>query len=200
MNGESQWERLERYARWKQNRLRLDLLSSDVLSVVCRFLPNESVSNLFAALRGLSLPLNISCANDMNGIAVELHRHWFRRVAYECMETQLSRLIAHTCYYCTDSSLQVHAFADWSMFQKFAQRPIAEYFYGYNNKRPEWMMRVNNQMLVNHVNKMCTVGICATRISLYITWVGTSVTYMFPNELYSIMLNVFPHTLIDFIK
>ena len=199
MGGETRWVRLERYARWKQNRVRLDKLPSDVLTIVCRFLPNESVHNLLAALQGHSTTHAIASAHDVVGIPIEVRRKWLRRMAYEHVECQLKSLMAHTCLYCSDMSLQVHAFADWSMFQsprRRVRRPIAEYHYGPANGRLEWKMRLNERVLRDHVDSLCDRMCCATRISLYQVFTGGKIVYLIPHEVSAFLFLVFPHFLV----
>lgn len=196
---ETRWVRLERYARWKQNRVRLDKLPSDVLSIVCRFLPNESVYNLLAALQGHSKTQAIGSVHDVVGIPIEMRRNWLRRMAYEHVESQLKSLLPHTCLYCSDMSLQVHAFADWSVFKtprRRVRRPIAEYHYGPANERLEWKMSLNEHVLRDHVDSLCDRQCCATRISLYQVFTGGKLMYLIPHEISAFLFLVFPHFLI----
>lgn len=197
---DSRWVRLERYARWKQNRIRLDKLPPDVISIVCQMLPNECVQNLLAALQGHSKSLPIGSVDDTAGIPVEMRRSWLRRMAYDHVESQLGSLAPHTCWYCNDVTLQVHAFADWSLFQSRSRRsrcPIAEYGYVHNNGRMEWQMRVNRNVLTEHVDSLCKRQCCASRISLYMAFIGGRVLYLVPDEMTAFLILVFPHFLLS---
>ena len=197
----ARWVRLERYARWKQRRIRLESLPHDVLTIICRFLTNESVPNLLAALQGLSRTKAIGSAQDVVEVPVEIRRRWLRRMAYEHVEGQLKALTHHTCVYCNDVSIQVHAFADWSVFDEThrTRRPIAEYRYEDANGRAEWTMRVNEHVLTRHVDSLCERCVCATRISIYVVLAANTLVYLIPNEMGAFLFLVYPHFLIDHI-
>ena len=196
---DARWVRLERYARWKQNKIRLDRLPHDVLTIICRFLTNESVHNLLAALQGFPQTKAIGSAQDVVGIPVEIRRRWLRRMACEHVESQLKALTNHTCVYCNDIYVQVHAFADWSMFDRTrrTRRPIAEYRYEHANGRAEWTVHVNEHVLTRHVDSLCGRGVCATRISLYVVFTTNKFVYLVPNELGAFLVLVYPHFLMD---
>lgn len=194
---ETRWTRLERYARWKQQRVRLDALPPDVLCVVCRFLSNDGVSSLLAALRGEARVQPVRSTDDVRWVPVEIRQSWLRRIAYDHLRTQLRSLASHTCLFSNDATLQVHAFADWSPFKKRSRvrRPIAEYFY--TTDRPEWIACVNECTLVEHVDNLFRRRVCGTRVGLYVVFSRGGMMYVFPREVSCAMLLVYPHYLLN---
>jgi len=196
----TRWTRLERYALWRQRRLRLHALPSDVIAVVCRFLPNASVHALLSALRCDGGGTMVRGVADVIGVPIEMRQEWLRRMACDHLATQLRVLASHACFFGNDACTHVHAFADWTAFRvrrgrdAVSRRPIAEYSFA--GPRPEWTTRINECVLRDHVDSLCDRSVCATRITLHTVIVGPKFTFLLPGEMSATLCLVYPHFLI----
>jgi len=148
---ESRWERLERYARWKQRRFRLDALPADLLAHVCSFLPVESVSRLLHAMLGK--PVRVECRHDALLIPCTLRATWLREQAYEGLRHALRSLSENACFFARDCA-RVVILSDWSSFSKVAAAPLAEY---------AWSARRTVDLVVREERVRAVVDSCIER-------------------------------------
>ena len=162
----ARWQRLERYARAQQRRLRLDHLPSDVVALVCAHLSNASVCALVAAM--YAAPHAIRCAADLVHVPPCVRDDWVARVACDELTGQLKMLMSRACFHCRLVSTSMIAVADWSAYRRRCPQPLAEYGWWLGNQlQPEWRMHVHHDRVRHHVRDILRRGGCATRISLY---------------------------------
>lgn len=116
----SRWDRLERYARWRQRRLPLLQLPEDVLAVVARFLEEREVDLL---VRALILPFSIDGealtvyrSDLVRKIPSCLRKSWVLYDTVTRMEAALGAYTSHALYSTAYDGTCVCIFADWSVF------------------------------------------------------------------------------------
>lgn len=124
---DDRWRRLERYARWKSNRLHLDHLPGDVLDVVSTHLDGVDLCNLLEALS--ERRATMLCREDVLSVPSEVRCKWMVHLMAAHVQTFLFSL-ANVALEHLRTSQMVHAYVDWSPFasrRSVMPRPLAEY-------------------------------------------------------------------------
>lgn len=191
------WARLERYSRWRQKRLRIDCLPSDVLAVIVRHLDHVSVCNVLTALNGHA-PL-MQRGDDFATIPIEFRTTWICNTACEALERELRSLTYTACYNnaCADLTLAVYAIGDWTPFAAHIPMSIATYQWTFDaHRHPTWTVQIKSRTLRRHVNRMLRRRVCATRVSLYhVDETHASNPVLVSSEIYATLICVLPHFL-----
>jgi hypothetical protein len=120
----SRWERLERYARWKQNKLPLHLLPDEVVALIATFLQRRDAYNLVESLLGFQP--NIFNRDDVARIPLSIQPLWIESILCDLFEQRVYALAEVALYYARDAS-SVVMLLDWSLFSNVPAVPVAEY-------------------------------------------------------------------------
>lgn len=152
---EDRWVRLERYARWRQRRLRVDLLPPDVFAIVCTHLDHESKTALLRAVSGRVPPA---------GIPREVRSAWLCEHAAARLHASLLSLKDTTCFYARHLTRGVYAFGDWSPFRGVTPDALARFEW----RGTRWTANVDRAAVWRHVREMMRKAACSTRVSLHL--------------------------------
>ena len=191
---EGRWTRLERYAQWKQRRMRIDNLPPDVLALVCTFIEYTDVCHLIEAINGIAP--QIRCPQDVQAIPIEIRRSWIHEAACDVLEKRVQSLANEACYFSRDLSWYVHVYADWTLFTSNRRccRPLAKYFWKCTSGHPTWSTNVHKCAIRDCVRNMIRKSLCAVRLSMYIAMdMRESGIVLVPKELSSSCVLVIPH-------
>jgi hypothetical protein len=123
--GEDRWERLERFARFKQRRLRLDLLPDDLLATVAEHLEVLDIECLLAALTGEVLC--VSLPRDFDAAPAALRGAWIEKTAVrDFRKAVLAHLADPILFACAGTSMRAVVLDDWTPFASRPPVPLAE--------------------------------------------------------------------------
>lgn len=164
------WERLERYAKWRTGRLRLDALPNDVIRVVLEHLGYHDAR---AALFALYETDSVSC------IPQELRHVWKTHVAEHALRRTLLDFAEVACYHARDASYaSVHA--DWSHFSNAVPIELARFLWCLPGPRAKIL--VNDAAVRRFVAQCLQRRKLSTCLSLhmYCAWNGRLLLHPMP--------------------
>lgn len=187
----SRWERLERYSRWKQSRLRIDRLPNDVVLNIISFLAHDDVCSLLNALYAVS-PQPIDMRRQVQQVPVELRGEWLHGAACDGVRRMLYG-IGEMAFYHSRDCTRVCAHADWSVFSGPCM-PVALCVYEWTPAHSA-RVEVNECEIWRVVQHASATGRNAVSIALYryLLWSGSWILH--PDPCYRTMYAVFPHFL-----
>lgn len=188
---ETRWERLERYSRWKQARLRLDRLPNDVVLNMFPFLDHEDVCALLHALYAAPRA-NIQSLREAHRVPNELRLEWLHGAAYDGLRRTLYSLGEIALFHARDCS-HVSAHVNWSVFSgPLLPSPICVY---------EWTPRHTTSVVLHEremwrvVHEASGTGRTAVSIALYrYRWWGNA-WVIHPDPCFRAPHAVMPHFL-----
>ena len=192
-DGETRWERLERYSRWKQPRLRLDRLPNDVLLNMFPFLDHRDLCALLHALYAAPRE-NIRHLREVHLVPDELRLEWLHGAAYDALHRTLHSMGEVALYHARNCS-HVSAHVNWSVFTgPLLPSPICVY---------EWTPRQTASVVMNErelwrvVRDAGDVGRTAVCIALYRYCRRGNTWIIHPDPCYRAIHVVFPHFLVS---
>lgn len=190
---ETRWQRLERYARWRQRLLSpLRDLPDDLVEYLCAFLSHSDLTRLLIAYTGTSL----THRRDLSDIPPFIQDRWIAQAAYDQVYNTVLQCSEVACYHCDYTEwISVHVHADWSAFTpQYAQSsaPLARYRWVEENGCHRWTPNVNHAAISELVWRMMRDGRCACRFSLH----SVVSTVILSDELFAKCVTVFPHTML----
>ena len=188
---ETRWERLERYCRWRQKRLRIDRLPNDAVLHVIGFLYHEDVCALLNAL--YSAPrVNIQSRCEALMVPEELRTEWLYGAACESLR-RIAISIGEIALFHAHDCTRVCAHVNWSVFTgPCAPVPLCVY---------EWtpihsaIVQMNEHEVWRVIRDASVTGCTAVTIALYryMSWGGVFVLH--PEPCHRMMYSVFPYFL-----
>lgn len=118
------WDRLTRYARWRQWKFPLLQLPGDVLAHMCRtFLEYADVCHLMEALHG---PLDHHARACVVKVPRDVQALWVLS-AVQCTVRRFLQHISDECFFLAAHCSMVRVFVDWTPFCGRKGTPVAEY-------------------------------------------------------------------------
>ena len=208
----SRWERLERYARWRQNKLRLDLLPDEVLHLIISHLDRRDMYNLVECLVGFRP--NILHPKEIMRIPQHIQSTWIEQVLCDRFEERIYSFTETALYYAREVS-SIVMLIDWSTFANIPAVPVAEYRWtmlpneesmshsnfrvGVYSQLPSAMgvqVITNRTQIRNVVSEMIRLQKCGVRLTLhrhmlFLDKFNVIDPVPFVNEVYVVV----PHTL-----
>lgn len=115
------WERLERFARMKQNRLKIENLPLDVLAVVFRHLRDADIVFFMRALVGEPL------GNKLHLVPSCLCERWREAVLWERFQHIVSEFTDVALFFAKSCFATSVLVMDWSAFSHDPPREIVEF-------------------------------------------------------------------------
>ena len=190
----TRWTRLERYARWKQQRLRLDLLPCDVLGGVAVHLGYADVCALVNVLYDAPLT-SLASASQVRAVPGTVRSLWLRGAARDTLDRALRAFAEPVLCDAQSSCTYAMAHADWSVFTG-PLMPRALCTYAWTPQRTAHV-HVDAQLVDALVEQCVCERRCSTTLVIhrYFCWSGQ--TLLHPEPLTRATLVVFPHFLIS---
>lgn len=115
------WERLERFARMKQNRLKVENLPVDVLAVVFSHLRDVDIVFFMRALVGEPL------GDKLNLVPSCLHARWREAVLWERFRHVVSEFTDVALFFAKNCFVSSVLVIDWSVFSPSPPREAVEF-------------------------------------------------------------------------
>ena len=178
------WHRAERYCRLMRS-VDMNVLPSDVVLLVCSFLPPGDVLNLVCAMGWTERHF---CDGPSWACIAE-------KMAFVRMCNTLLVMCAHTAAFacaCTPRNV-VCVVTDWSVFSPETPRVVACYSWDKASRGtagPSLQVHVDYERVMDHVRRMCDRGCAQTRLTMHAPQKRdalmplTSEMYMFPVSLF----------------
>ena len=188
------WERLERYSRWKQNRLRLDMLPGDVLLTITGLLSHADICNLLNAL--FSVPRsNLKTLKQAQLVPEQLRGEWLHGAACDALCHALHTMGDVAMFHAHNCTC-VRAHVNWSVFTGNTM-PMALCTYRWSPQRTA-CQEINGDELYRTVQHASCSGNSAISIFLYqYVLYGDNSWVMYPKPCHCITHSVFPHFLVS---
>lgn len=187
----NRWERLERYSRWKQARLRIDLLPNDVMLNILGFLIHEDVCTLLNALYAVPRQ-ELKRRHEAQRVPSELRAEWLHGAACDGVRRMLYSLGEIALYHARDCS-RVCVYANWSVFSG-PYMPMSLCTYEWTHLRTATVI-VDDPEVRGLVERVSVTGQNAVSLALYryLWWGGNWV--LNPDPCYRTTYAVFPYFL-----
>ena len=185
----TRWERLERYSRWRQRRLRIDRLPHDVVLNVISFLDHADVCTLLNALYAVPRA-NIRSRSEVGLVPAELRTEWLNGAADDGLRRTLYALGEIAFFHARDCS-RVCAHVDWSVFSG-PRMPVPLCVYEWSH-RGVAAVEVCDAEVRRVVHEAGRTGRTAVTLALYkYLWWG-STWILHPDPCHQRMYAVYPY-------
>ena len=187
------WERLERYARFRQRRFRLDHLPDELLLHVCSHLAHEDVCAVLVAL--YSAPRdNVTAASQCHVVPTTLRPEWLHGAAVDGVRRALASLAEPALFHARDCSY-VAAHADWSVFSG-PRMPVCLCAYAWTPLRCAQVL-TSDAEVVRLVRRCAHRGSTSVTLVLHRYIVCNDRTVLHPEPCARVTHHVFPHFLLS---
>jgi hypothetical protein len=189
--GETRWERLERYCRWKQGRLRIDRLPNDTVLQIIGHLIHADVCALLNALYAVPRK-NIQSRREALLVPQELRSEWLYGAACDSLR-RIATTIGEIAFFHARDCTHVCAHVDWSVFSGPCM-PVPLSLYEWSSARSA-VVDVNESEVWRIVRDASATGRTAVTIALYryIFWGNAFV--MHPEPCHRMVHSLFPYFL-----
>ena len=185
------WDRLERYARWKSDRMKLEKMPNDIISYMIRsFLPYTDMRNLLTAMSGRYL--DISCKADNDYIPDELRLYWIEETVTESFIAYLHSMTEFACFHAAHTTTVVQAFIDWSPFSPIVPMPVADY--AWNNAHTT--VNIHRDCVRYYITTCVKQRKPCVRISFHKTLRWNHQNILHPDPIMATEFNFIPHFLV----
>jgi hypothetical protein len=188
---DARWRRVERYARSRQRRFRLDHLPYDVLGVVVAHLPHEAVCTLLHVLFDAPAPCTaITSRYEARVVPSEVRYLWLHGAACDTLCRALRSFAESALFHTRDDFTYAAAHLDWSIFSGTAPRALCTY---------SWASPHASCVTIDNAEVHAAVEECVGRarcsatlmVHRYLKWGNT--TFMHPDPVVRATHIVFPH-------
>ena len=185
---------MERYARWKSNRLALDRLPAELFCLMASFLCANDFANLVCALT-FTGPI-LWRQEDVMTIPPELRCRWVELASLTEWEWYLrNHLAEHAYFHCRDGT-SVIVLVDWSQFKGTHPEPVAEYAWRFYEGRATTDICVHHKRLQREWSVRKKKGLPSMRITLHTHFLWNDVHIVNPRPVFHATYPLFPHFLL----
>lgn len=187
----ARWRRAERYARWRQRRLRLDHLPFDVLAVVVNFLPHAAVCHLLHALFDAPTPpCTLTQRAQVCCVPREVRPRWIHGAACDSLCRALRAHAEPALFHLRGDATYAAAHLDWSVFSGTPPRALCVYRWASSRAA---CVDVDEAGVHAAVTGCIFRGNCSASLVVhrYFEWGGATFTH--PDPLVRVAHIVFPH-------